>query len=105
MGELLPMLRRWLPPGNHLPGSLHLLRGMLGVQKAELCEYRACSCGRHYWPPCPRQQWSSEQSECCPLCNAPRFTAVRGGSQLAPTGQVGHTGTWWSGAVNMPCIS
>lgn len=92
MDDLLSLLHgQVLPEGNRLAGSLHLLRGMLGVDRPRVFENHACCCEKHYWPPCPKEQWATTAHGQCPHCQGQRFKTVaqqHGGTQLVPAGKV-----------------
>lgn len=91
MDDLLSLLHgQFLPEGNRLACSLHLLRGMLGVHRPRVFECHACSCEK-YWPPCPKQQWATTEHGKCPYCQGERLKTVaqqHGGTQLVPAGKV-----------------
>ena len=92
--ELLQMLHSTLlPQGNRLPGSLYLMRKTLNIKRPNTYEHHACACGKYYWKPCPRKQWSKTSHPQCPHCNGSRFVEVRvagNRTKLQPAGRVSH---------------
>ena len=79
-----------LPEGNLLPGSLYLMRKVLGVKSPADYEYHACPANKCWWEPLPKNQWRADPSCTC-ACGHPRFHEVPkagGRNTVEPTGRV-----------------
>jgi hypothetical protein len=89
MDALLQLLLRILPPGSAVAGTLHLLRGVLGVERPAQHEHHLCHCERHFWPPSPKSTWSLTTSDPCPNCNTEHFVESKTKpGQAIPSGVV-----------------
>jgi hypothetical protein len=90
--ELLQMLHTsLLPSRNRMPNSLYLMRKILNIKRPADYDHHACACGKHYWKPRPRKDWSLSCDPVCPHCNQNRFVnqPISGGRhKLRPSGKV-----------------
>lgn len=70
----------WLPAGNLLPKSLHLMKRVLGCTSGREFMHHACPSDCHSWPYLPEDEWAEAADDACPACDEPRFRKVPQGN-------------------------
>lgn len=70
------IMNQLLPPGDALPGSLYLVRKLVGAKDLSSYTWHACRNECHSWEPLLAEQWATCQDK-CPKCDEPRFQRSR----------------------------
>lgn len=68
-----------LPKGNLYPGSLYLMRKVLGCQEADDVSIHMCVNGCQSWEHVPRRLWKHHADDTCPSCGSARFLRNQSG--------------------------
>jgi len=63
----------FLPEGNLLPPSLHLVEKVAGCRVPDDYSFHVCPCDRHSWDNIPKASWPLHSEDDCPACGLSRF--------------------------------
>jgi len=75
----------FLPEGNLLPPSLHLMEKVAGCRVPDDYSFHVCPCDGHSWDHLPRSEWPLHSEDNCPACGLSRFvTSVDTGLPIKP---------------------